>query len=129
MRLVTLAKYALHADLLLDPNMQLLGDMLMTESNWIGGVGGALGFCVGAFFYYIIMIQSRIVPRWLSIWGLVAILMHLVSVMFIIIGGGEDTTFTTLLNLPIFLNELVLAGWLIFKGFDFSHLKSSTITE
>ena len=32
-----------------------------------------LVFCLGAGLFYVLLYRSRIVPRWISAWGLVAI--------------------------------------------------------
>jgi len=65
-------------------------------------------------FYYLLY-QSKLIPRWISVWGgIAAILLILVNLLEVagIISG------LMILKLPIILNELVLALWLIFKGFN-----------
>ena len=66
--------------------------------------------------YYYLFFQSRLIPRWLSGWGIVAIILMMsacVSALF----SGNPVTGYTLLVLPIALQEMVLAVWLIVKGF------------
>lgn len=123
LQLVTLAKEAFHIEMSLVPAYQIAGNVLLHAGDWLGEVAGALAFCLGALLYYIIMIQSRIVPRWLSVWGLIAILSHLVAVILVLFGANSLSPVTLALNLPIFLNEIVLAVWLILKGFDLSQVE------
>ena len=76
-------------------------------------------FGLGALILYRLLYQSRLVPRWISIWGFVAILLHLGTGLLIVFGwAGEDSQLVSLMNLPIFLQEMVMAVWLIIKGFD-----------
>ena len=124
MGLIFIAQQAAVADGALLETLTVSGEVFIHSTEMLGAVGGALGFCFGAALYYIIMIQSRMVPRWLSIWGLVAILTHTIEVIMVVFGESSTSNLAMMLNLPIFLNELVLGGWLIFKGFDFSHMKS-----
>jgi hypothetical protein len=73
--------------------------------------------------YYYLMYKGRLVPRWLSGWGLVAVALSLVATIYS--GFTQDfgfSTFSTALNIPIGLQEMVLAVWLIVKGFDRSAL-------
>jgi hypothetical protein len=68
--------------------------------------------------YYWLFYRSRLVPRWLSAWGLVAIASLVVSVFLVISGVAEPMSQPqVLLAAPIGLQEMVLAGWLIAKGF------------
>lgn len=83
-------------------------------------VAGPVYFLTGAAMFYFILYRGRLVPRWLSIWGLVAILPSLVSVfmgLFTDIDVSTNSTMTVVLDLPIGLQEMVLAVWLIVKGF------------
>jgi hypothetical protein len=100
---------------------QTLGALLLAGYHWVTNVGALLAFCLGALMYYYIFYQTRVVPRWLSSWGLVAASMTMASgvlVMFSLI--GPLSTFQVVLNLPIAVQEMVLAVWLIVKGFNSS---------
>ena len=84
-------------------------------------VGHAYIFAVAALIFYYLLYQSKLVPRWISVWGVIAaillILVNLLEVMGIIPGS-------MVLYLPIILNEIVLAIWLIVKGFNLSTIAS-----
>lgn len=76
-------------------------------------------FSLGALMLYAAFYRARLIPRWLSIWGVVAILMHLstaVLIMFRLADSGS--AIVSMINLPIFLQEMVMAVWLIAKGFN-----------
>jgi hypothetical protein len=82
------------------------------------GQVGVLAFAVGATMYYWLLYRSRLVPRWLSAWGLVAVASLVVSVVLVISGVVEPMSQPQiLLAAPIGVQEMVLAGWLIAKGF------------
>jgi Domain of unknown function (DUF4386) len=82
------------------------------------GQVGVLAFAVGATMYYWLFYRSQLVPRWLSAWGLVAIATLVASVVLVIAGVAEPMSQAqVLLAAPIFAQEMVLAGWLIAKGF------------
>jgi hypothetical protein len=68
--------------------------------------------------YYWLFYRSRLIPRWLSAWGLLAIASLVVSVVLVIVGVVEPMSPPqVLLAAPILVQEMVLAGWLIAKGF------------
>lgn len=80
-------------------------------------LAGVFAFCVGAFLYYTAFFRSRLIPRWLSGWGIAAIgLMAAASVLALV--AGRPVTDYVPLALPIFLQEMVLAVWLITRGFS-----------
>jgi len=114
------------------PTLQVLGTLILAVRNWAGFVYGVLFFCLGALMYYYVLYQSRLIPRWLSGWGLVAI--ALLFSMVLLIAFGERPSgpsgMQLLLALPIGLQEMVLAVWLILKGFNPSAIASgSTKTD
>lgn len=95
----------------------LTGDLLLALRGH-ASVMGILAFYLGGSMYYIVMVRSRVVPRWLSLWGLVSTTLGFVTAVAAFFGA--ITLFSPIqiaLNIPIFLNELVLAGWLLIKGF------------
>lgn len=96
-------------------------DLLLAARDWVHRVLMSLSFGLGALMYYYVLYRARLIPRWLSGWGIVAIGLSLVATLYA--GFTQDFGFTTVnnvLNIPIGLQELVLAVWLIVKGFDTS---------
>lgn len=79
---------------------------------------GYFVFCLGALVLYTLLYQSRLIPRWISVWGLVAILLHLTSGFLVLFGlqNSFDTS-NWVMNFPILVQEMVMAVWLIAKGF------------
>ena len=77
-------------------------------------------FNLGAFFYCYIFFRSKLIPRWISALGLIAVTFGLVDAILLIFGyyAGNFNQITVLLNLPTLFFELIIAFWLIFKGID-----------
>jgi len=78
---------------------------------------GQTVFCVGAFMLYTLLFQSRRVPRWLSAWGLIAAPLMLISGLLQPFTGDPNSTVSSILYAPMALQEMVLAVWLIARGF------------
>ncbi len=75
-------------------------------------------FSLGALILYAAFYRTRLVPRWISLWGIVAILVELATGFFDLFGGsGTATSVPAWIHFPIFLQEMVMAVWLIVKGF------------
>ncbi len=93
--------------------------VLLAVRDWVANFMLSLPFLLGAGLYYYLMYRSSIVPRWLSVWGLLAVAVSLAATLYA--GFTQDfgfSTFSTALNAPIGLQEMVLAVWLIAKGFN-----------
>ncbi len=75
-------------------------------------------FAIGAAMLYYLLLRSRLVPWWLSLWGLVAAPLFLVASLSLMWTGDPNSTFSTVLYAPMALQEMVLALWLIVKGFN-----------
>lgn len=104
---------------------QATGDALLAVRDWALGFVGLLAFGIGALLYYYVLYASRVIPRWLSVWGLVGASLMVVATIHS--GFTQDfgfSTVTTVLNIPIGLQELVLAVWLIVRGFTISTARS-----
>ncbi len=92
--------------------------LLMAARDSLGEVA-VLAFGLGALMYYWVFYRSRLVPRWLSAWGLVAVAMLMVSGVLVILRLAQPMSTTqVVLALPLAVQEMVLAGWLIAKGFN-----------
>ncbi len=47
---------------------QISGTVLLAIKTWAGQLG-VIAFTLGAFMYYYVFFQSKLIPRWLSGWG------------------------------------------------------------
>ena len=107
------------------PSFQATGDALVAVRDWAPGFVGPLAFGIGTLMYSYVLYRSRLIPRWLSGWGLVGAALSLVATVYA--GFTQDFGFTTVNNVlsaPIGLQEMVLAVWLIAKGFNLSAVRS-----
>jgi Domain of unknown function (DUF4386) len=76
-------------------------------------------FSLGALMLYYVFYQSKLIPRWISGWGVFAILLHLATCFLILFRlQSAFSTANLAMNFPIFLQEMVMAVWLIVKGFN-----------
>ncbi|MCX6651291.1 MAG: DUF4386 domain-containing protein [Methanomassiliicoccales archaeon] len=104
---------------------QTLGALLLAGYRWVANVGALLAFSIGCMLYYIIFYRTKLVPRWLSGWGLVAAILTMLSCVLTMFGAIDPfSTEQIILNLPILPQEMVLAAWLIVKGFNPSAIAS-----
>lgn len=71
-------------------------------------------FISGAMFFYILFYRTQVIPKFISIWGIIATLILLIITIIKLF--GLDLQFFQFLLLPIILNELFLAVWLMIKG-------------
>jgi hypothetical protein len=98
---------------------QTLGVLSLAEYHWVYYGGAVLAFCLGALMYYYIFYQTRLVPRWLSGWGLVGATLLTVGAMLVMFDVIVPlSTPHVVLALPIAVQEMALAVWLIIKGFS-----------
>jgi hypothetical protein len=97
---------------------QAVGTLLEKAPDYIGCVATFV-FLIGAAMFYTLLYQSRLVPRWLSGWGLIAIVPYLVAAILALFGVIDSlSTAYGLLDAPLAVQEMVLAVWLIVKGFN-----------
>jgi hypothetical protein len=100
-------------------SFQTLGTLLVAVRDWQLHVISGLAFSLGVLMYYAILYRSNLIPRWLSGWGVLGAVLSLAATVlasFTRDFGMESVH--TYLNVPIGLQELVFAVWLIAKGFN-----------
>ena len=83
---------------------------------------GAITFVLGALMFYVVLYQSRLVPRWLSTWGLVGAALGIVPPL-----GGMFGLSLGILVAPLALQEMVMAVWLIAKGFNQTAIAAASV--
>jgi len=104
---------------------QTLGTLLLAAGDWAFLLGFGLAFTLSALILNFLLYQSKLIPRWLSGWGFVgAVLIFAYYLLqFFSINQVE------ILFLPIAVQEMVFAVWLIIKGFNSSATASVSAKE
>jgi hypothetical protein len=115
--LLTLSQEFVKAGASASSSLGTTGTVLLAARDWASLVG-ILAFYVGGFMYYCIFYSSRLVPRWLSVWGIAGVVLGAVAALLVMFRVVDSmSTVQIVLNVPIGVNEIVLAVWLIVKGF------------
>ena len=107
---------------------QNLGSSIQSENEWTFMIY-VLVFTVGALLLYSVLYKSKLVPRFISLWGLIAAAYLLTGTILIMVEtftGISDMGLQLIFTLPIALNEIVLAVWLISRGFNPSAIDSQS---
>jgi len=111
-------------------HFQTLGTLLLAGRDWASQVIGIIAWLLGALMYYYVFYQSKLIPRWLSGWGLIGATLSLSVTLLIMFGIiSPFSTIHVVLNLPIGLQEMVFAVWLIVKGFNPSAIASESAKQ
>jgi hypothetical protein len=105
--------------------LQAAGALSIAERASISGLLVPVFFSLGALLLYSSLYQSKLLPRFISVWGLVAaaliLTLNLLSSFGLELGMGVSIVFA----LPIILNEIIMGIWLIAKGFNPAAANSS----
>jgi len=106
---------------------QIIGDVLKLGRDLSNHVGMMLATGLGNIILFYIFYKTKLVPKWLSSWGLIGNTLAMLA-SFLILFHFIDviTPHFIVLTIPLVLQELVLAIWLIFKGFNSSVIAYST---
>jgi Domain of unknown function (DUF4386) len=84
----------------------------------------SIPFALGALMFSFLLYQSRLVPRWLSSWGLVGAALYIVPPL-----GNMFGLSLGVLVAPLAVQEMILAAWLIAKGFNPSAIAAESAGE
>jgi len=97
-----------------------LGTLLLAARDWTFMIGSGLVWSLSALLLNYVLYRSKLIPRWLSGWGLVGAVLSFATYFL----GFFSINLTDFLFLPIALQEMVFAVWLIVKGFNPSEIAS-----
>jgi len=91
--------------------------LTQTYDLW-GHASSMVFFCLSALLLNYLLYRSRLAPRWIAGWALIAVVPYLADaflVMFSLL--NPSSAVHAILFSPLALNEMVLAVWLLTKGF------------
>ena len=120
--LLTVSQQFAHAGAADRVSLQTIADSLRSVRDHATLVG-VFAYSLGAGLYYYLFFQARLVPRWLSGWGIIGIVLIGLACLLALFSDGDITSYV-LLILPIAVQEYVFAIWLIVKGFSPSSLEA-----
>ncbi len=107
------------------PDAAPLAGFVRTADPVIWEQVGVIPFALGALMFSVLLYQSRLVPRWLSTWGLVGAALYIVPPL----GSMFGLSSLGVLMVPLAVQEMVMAVWLIAKGFSPSALAAEPAGE
>jgi hypothetical protein len=123
--LLTLSQDFVNAGTPVAPYFQSLGALLVGAHDWAYLFAGQLVFSLGALVLNYMLFRSKLVPVFISTWGIIGALLLLAGALLQVFDVVNDTSLVaTLIFLPIAVQEMVLAVWLIVKGFNQSAIAS-----
>jgi hypothetical protein len=103
---------------------QPLSSLLLALQDWSFEIGTLIFLGLGGLVLNYLLYELKIVPRFLSIWGLIGAACVLLYGLLGLFGFTVESITLNLLAAPIAIQEMVFAVWLIVKGFDTSKIDS-----
>jgi hypothetical protein len=95
--------------------LQSIGNLLYQFGSLKAPVD-SIFFIIGATCIYITFYRTRLIPRWISVWGFIAVITTLASALLNFF--HMDPGYKLYLEMVMLPQELVMAVWLIVKGFN-----------
>jgi hypothetical protein len=92
--------------------LQSLGNLAFDTMHFGFGALAMLAFCIGAILFYYLLNKSRVIPRVLSLWGLITVFPMLIGTVSQIFGY----TIPFIFYLPYVPFEFVVGVWILVKG-------------
>jgi len=91
-----------------------MGNLAYESMDFVGNTLHMLVFCLGAILFYFLLYKSQVVPRWMSLWGLITVFPMLIGTITQIFGYTIPFVF----YVPYAPFELVIGVWILVKGIN-----------
>jgi hypothetical protein len=104
---------------------QTLGNSIQAKNDWATLIY-IIVFTLGALMFYHLLYQSKIIPRFISVWGFIAAALLLTGALLGMLDLIPLSKVMIFFGPPIALNEITLAVWLIARGFNSSAIASES---
>lgn len=116
--LLHLSQALVSAGLLDAPQLRITGELLRTGRDIMNHIGMVLPWALGGLILCWCMLKTAVVPRWLSVWGIVGAVLTVIATLLYMLGFIDMMTTTYMaMNVPTAMFELTLAVFLITRGF------------
>ncbi|MBZ5753345.1 DUF4386 domain-containing protein [Metabacillus rhizolycopersici] len=123
--LLTLSREFVAAGALDTASFQASGTLLKAVYDWTFLLGPNFLLGINTIMYSYIFYKSKLVPRFIPILGMTGATLVFICALLVMFGVIQQVSvWGAILALPVFANEMILAVWLIVKGFNESALAS-----
>jgi hypothetical protein len=95
--------------------LQSMGNVLYQFQDLLGPVG-AIVFLIGATCLYISFYRTRLIPRWLTVWGLIGVVPYMAYALLHFFHMDNGIGFY--LQMVLAPQEIVMGLWLVIRGFN-----------
>jgi hypothetical protein len=95
--------------------LQSMGNVLYQFQDLLAPVNSII-FLIGTTCLYLSFYRTRLIPRWLSVWGFIAVVPYMAYALLHFF--HMDTGYGLYLQMVMFPQEIVMGLWLIVKGFN-----------
>ncbi len=92
-----------------------IGNLLYQFASLAAPVSSII-FLIGATCIYIVFFRTRLIPRWLTVWGFIGVVASMAAALLNFFHMDPGIGFY--LEMVIAPQEIVMALWLVIKGFD-----------
>jgi hypothetical protein len=117
--LLSLSKNYVNAGAPDNSHFQSSGILLIAVRDWAFNILWPISIGLATLILYYLLYQSELIPRWFSIWGLFGGVAASAGGLLSYFGAiGTLSIIYNVLLLQIAIQELVMAIWLIAKGFN-----------
>jgi hypothetical protein len=98
---------------------QTLGVLLLAARDWTLWLGAGIVFSLTAVILNYLLYRTKLIPRFISVWGFIG------AILFFVASAVKPFGFNLeILFVPIAVQEMAFAVWLIVKGFNPSAIKA-----
>ena len=104
---------------------QTIGSSIQAQMDWSTLIY-IIVFTIGALMFYNVLYKSKLLPRFISVWGFIAASLLLGGALVGLFGLIHTPKIMIFLGPPVALNEITLSVWLFAKGFNSSAAVSET---
>jgi hypothetical protein len=92
--------------------LQAMANLALESMDFAGFTLHMLAFCPGGILFYILLYKSGVVPRALSLWGLITVLPLFVATVL----GIFDVEVPFIVAVPYIPFEFIIGVWIMVKG-------------
>ena len=124
--LITISQEYIAAGAVEASSFQASGALALAGRYWATDVVTTVFFIIGALILYSVLYKSKLVPRFISVWGLISIASLIAANVLPVPDLTQGFNPGQILYFPPMTSEILLAIWLIVKGFNPSAIASES---